>query len=62
MIPFCTSGTTISPVASKTKIVGRFPTDMVGAEMVIESIGVLVGPVTVVPLARKRVYIRLIIR
>jgi hypothetical protein len=37
VIAFCTRGTTILPFTSETKVVGALPSDMIVAEMVIES-------------------------
>lgn len=49
VVALCTSSIAVDPFASQTEVIGRLSTNVVVAEMVIESLGVSVGESTVLP-------------
>lgn len=49
VVTLCAGGTTVLPLAGETEIVGALATDVVVAEMVVESLGVGKGLTAVDP-------------
>jgi hypothetical protein len=49
VVAFCTCGTTVLPLACQTKVVGTLTTDMIVAEMVVESLWVCEGKSAILP-------------